>query len=103
MVKFTIKCLLLASLFFFGVLYGIQEASQGMQEMQGTHQAHAPKVEQPASTPADVSLSKKEETLQHIQTFNVFSALGDITSNVVTGIFQTGVNAATSLLNNALS
>lgn len=101
MVKFTIKCLLLASLFFFGVLYGIQEANHGMQDMQGTN--HTAKIEQPQTASADVTISAKQDTLRNIQTFNAFSAAGDVASNLVTGLFRTGVSAATSILSNVLS
>ncbi|HET7658379.1 MAG TPA: DUF3679 domain-containing protein [Bacillales bacterium] len=97
MVKFTIKCMLVASLFFFGVLVGMQKAQEGIQDMQqgGAHL----KVEQSAQQPGKKSpLAEQKAALKDIQSFNVFSAAGDAASDFVTGLFRSGVNAASSLI-----
>ncbi|HEU5139866.1 MAG TPA: DUF3679 domain-containing protein [Bacillales bacterium] len=101
MAKFTIKCLLLASLFFFGVLFGMQEANEGIQEVKGID--HLPKVEESAgSAPASTKITEKRERLQDIQTFNVFSAVGNAATESVTGIFRKGVNVAATIIENLL-
>ncbi|HEX7065201.1 MAG TPA: DUF3679 domain-containing protein [Bacillales bacterium] len=101
MAKFTIKCLLLASLFFFGVLFGMQQANEGIQEVKGID--HLPKVEESAgSAPASTEIAQKRERLQDIKTFNVFSAVGNAASEAVTGIFRKGVNVAASIIENLL-
>ncbi|HEX7064062.1 MAG TPA: DUF3679 domain-containing protein [Bacillales bacterium] len=102
MAKFTIKCLLLASLFFFGVLFGMQQANEGIQEVKGID--HLPKVEQSAdSAPASTRIEEKRETLQDIKNFNVFSAVGNAASEAVTGLFRTGIDISTSFIEKLLS
>lgn len=102
MVKFTIKCLLIAALFFFGVLVGIQKASEGIQDVrQGSVQL---KIEHSIQQPKGANpLSGKKVALEHIQTFNPFSAAGDLVSSAVTGIFRIGINATSTLIAKYLS
>lgn len=102
MIKFTIKCILAASLFFFGVLVGIQKASEGIHDMkQGNIQVNVERSVDQSITKAPLSQQKK--ALRNIQTFNVFSAAGNVASSAVTGIFRVGVNAASSLIAKYLS
>ena len=102
MVKFTIKCLLVAAVLFFGVLLGIQEANEGTQEMKGVD--HPPRIEQSTDhATADADIKEKRERLEHIKTFNVFSAVGSATSEAVTGLFRNGVDVASAVIREFLT
>jgi hypothetical protein len=102
MTKFTIKCLFVAAVFFFGVLLGIQEAHIGTREMKGAD--HQPRIEQSSDhTTANVGIEEKRERLEHINTFNVFSAVGNAASQTVTGLFRSGVDATSSIIEKFLT
>ncbi|HET7580876.1 MAG TPA: DUF3679 domain-containing protein [Bacillales bacterium] len=102
MARFTIKCFLLASLFFFGVILGMQKANEGIHDVKGLD--HMPKIEQPSdNAPANVGIAAKREKLEDIQTFNIFSAAGDVASGAVTGLFRIGVDTTAAILQRLLS
>ncbi|HZG71013.1 MAG TPA: DUF3679 domain-containing protein [Chondromyces sp.] len=88
MKKFVLKCFLLVSLLFMGVLFGMQKANEGMKEMKGYHQEaleHPVQVEQTdeeleasflGQQVSSQDLEEKKEKLQEIKAFNLFSSLG---------------------------
>ncbi|HET7628401.1 MAG TPA: DUF3679 domain-containing protein [Bacillales bacterium] len=103
MAKFTIKCLLAASLFFAGVLFGMQQANEGIKEVKGLDQLQ--RAEQALQTDnvgdgaqAASTVAEKRKRLEDIKTFNVYSAVGRAASSGITSLFQSGMKAAGALL-----
>jgi hypothetical protein len=96
MTKFMFKCFGLIALLLFGILFGIQKAHFEMNEMKGSS-SDAGIVEslttnitvsdqgQKGSTSHD--LQKKQETLKKIDSFNVFSALGQKLTSWISSAF----------------
>lgn len=84
MTKFMLKCFGITSLLLFGVLFGIQKAHFEMNELKGASKresiesmndsiaSESDEVERPSSH----DIKAKQETLNKIDSFNVFSALG---------------------------
>jgi disulfide bond formation protein DsbB len=82
MAKFMFKCFGIILLLLFGVLFGIQKAHIEMNEMKGTSGpgiveslSRSLAVEEHAK-PSSHDLKAKQETLNRIDSFNAFSALG---------------------------
>lgn len=96
------KCLLVAVVFLLGVLLGIQQANEGIKEMKGIDQLqHVRQTEQ--VEPAGASVSEKRKALEDIQTFNVFSAVGDLISEGITKLFRSGIEAVSAVIEQFLS
>ncbi|SFA52975.1 Protein of unknown function [Anoxybacillus pushchinoensis] len=79
MVKFTIQSLLITVIFLVGVLLGMQQANEGMRKMKGYNDPSLERVVHVSKDETIVlgqSLEQKKEKLQQIETFNVFSKVG---------------------------
>jgi predicted PurR-regulated permease PerM len=79
MVKFTIQSLLVAVIFLVGVLLGMQQVNESMRKMKGYDDPSLERVIHVSKDETIVlgqSLEQKKEKLQQIETFNVFSKVG---------------------------
>ncbi|MEC2149849.1 YqxA family protein [Bacillus velezensis] len=102
MIRFTGKCLLIAIVMFFGVLFGMQQANSGMLDMKGykdpslkgafTLGGGGEGQEKEASilgqTVTAKDLEEKQKQLEQAETFNLFSKAGETLSNTVTDSAQ---------------
>ncbi|WP_175639798.1 YqxA family protein [Metabacillus schmidteae] len=96
MVKFMFKSFILCSVLLFGVLIGMQQANQGMIKMKGYNDpdfqgAFQIDSDQTGDIEASIlgnevtsqDLQKKQEQLEQIEAFNIFSQLGKQLANIV--------------------
>lgn len=116
MVKFMLKCFVLSSCLFVGVIIGMQQANEGMLKMKGYRDTELESVvqienEQNGEVEASVlgntvtsqDLQKKQEQLERIEAFNFFSELGKQLSNFVSHIVSTAIESFTKLINEWLA
>jgi hypothetical protein len=96
MVKFMLKCFVLCSVLFFGVLIGMQQANEGMIKMKGYNDSElqgAFQVENKQTGDVQASilgnkitsqdLKGKQEKLEQIEAFNIFSQIGKQIATIV--------------------
>lgn len=96
MVKFMLKCFVLCSILFFGVLIGMQQANEGMIKMKGYNDPElqgAFQVENKQTGDVQASilgnkitsqdLKGKQEKLEQIEAFNIFSQIGKQIATIV--------------------
>ena len=125
---FFLKCMLLITLLFCAVLYGMDMAKQGMLKMEGTEtQNHSSsllnfdipglsskttKAEEKTNTmtPTTKKLEQPKDDIEsrltkldQIQSFNPYSAMGDKLSNGVSSIFERGIQATGSIFNHLIN
>lgn len=105
--RFFGRLSLMLLLLFFGVLYGIQLSNEGIRDVKGSDQSfNVPFSISDDHTEADVlgetvtthTLEKKQQALQEIGAFNVFSSIGEQLSNMVTRLFRSITDALYSSL-----
>lgn len=96
MVKFMFKSFILCSVLLLGVLIGMQQANQGMIKMKGYNDPDfqgAFQIDSDETGDIEASilgnevtsqdLQKKQEQLEQIEAFNIFSQLGKQLANIV--------------------
>ncbi|MBA2873542.1 YqxA family protein [Thermaerobacillus caldiproteolyticus] len=111
MVKFTIQFFAAVALLFFGVLLGMQQASEGLQKMKGYNDPSLPTVfhfseggqgELEASIMGNKvkveTFDEKKEKLNHIKTLNVFSELGKRLADAVHSSIEQFLSLVNQLL-----
>ncbi|MDM5315826.1 DUF3679 domain-containing protein [Fictibacillus sp. b24] len=97
MAKFMLKCFGLVIILLFGVLFGIQKAHFEMDELKtpslksikslsSTSQNQSKTTE--AETVTSHDIKTKQETLNKIDSFNVFSALGQNLTSWISSAFS---------------
>lgn len=125
---FFLKCILLITILFCAVLYGMDIAKQGMLKMEGTAtQTHSSsllnyditglsskttKAQEKTNTqtptikksehPKD-DIASRLTKLDQLQSFNPYSAMGDKLSNGVSSIFERGIQATGSIFNHLIN
>jgi hypothetical protein len=101
MIKFSMKFFLLFLLLFFGVLLGMQQANEGIREMKGYddpqfsgafHITEGQSGELEAALLGERVTShdirEKQERLEKMEAFNIFSSLGSKFATGISTIFQ---------------
>ncbi|MCY8946157.1 YqxA family protein [Bacillus atrophaeus] len=99
------KCLLIVIVMFLGVLFGMQQANNGMLDMKGYHDpslkgaftlTDGENNEKEASilgqTVTTKDLEEKQKELEQVESFNVFSKTGKALSDTVTNTAQAVYN-----------
>lgn len=100
MIKFMMKCFLLTSVLLFGILFGMQQANNGMKQMKGYDDPSLDYVVQikeqdngniEASVLGEKVSSKtieeKKQKLEEIESFNFFSSVGEKISHGISYLF----------------
>ncbi|WP_416729019.1 DUF3679 domain-containing protein [Fictibacillus sp. JL2B1089] len=97
MTKFMLKCFGLVTILLFGVLFGIQKAQVEMDDLKGSSQESVEsstssgiKQEETEKNPASITshdIKSKQEKLSEIDSFNVFSALGQRLTSWISSAF----------------
>lgn len=100
MTKFLMKSFLLISVLLFGVLLGMQQANNGIRLMKGFDDSFqgAFEIAQTESGELEAGvlgekvtahdLEKKQQELEKIDAFNLFSSMGSALSDFVTDLFR---------------
>jgi hypothetical protein len=101
MIKFSLKFFLVFTLLFFGVLFGMQQANDGIREMKGYddpqfkgafHLTAGQSGElEAALLGEDITshdIREKQEKLEKMEAFNVFSTMGHKLGEGITTLFQ---------------
>ncbi|MEW5320677.1 DUF3679 domain-containing protein [Geobacillus thermoleovorans] len=101
MARWLIRFTLAIFLFFFGVLFGMQEAHRGIERMRGYADPSFPSVidmkkKENGEVEAAVfgrpivagDLGEKQETIRELKTFNLFSRLGQLFADAVTALME---------------
>ncbi|MBY6035424.1 YqxA family protein [Fictibacillus nanhaiensis] len=96
MTKFMLKCLGLIALLLFGILFGIQKANFEMNELKGSNHTsiveslnqNVTEKEDGESQLSSHDLKAKQDTLKKIDSFNVFSALGQNLTSWISSAFS---------------
>ncbi len=112
MVKFMFKSLILCSVLLFGVLIGMQQANQGMIKMKGYNDPDfqgAFQIDSDESGDIEASilgnevtsqdLQKKQEQLERIEAFNIFSQLGKQFAHIVSSGVSSLLKIITEIMN----
>lgn len=94
------KCFLLVTVLFFGILLGMQQANNGMKEMKGyddpsfdtvveVKEDHAGNIEASVlgQKVTNKNIEEKRQRLEKIESFNVFSAIGEKLSAGISFLF----------------
>lgn len=115
MIKFMLKCFFLCSVLLFGVLIGMQQANQGMIKMKGYNDPElqgAFQVESESRGDVEASilgnkvtsqdLQEKQEQLEKIEAFNIFSQMGKQFAAVVSSGVSALVNTFAEWVNGLL-
>ncbi|NNU83039.1 DUF3679 domain-containing protein [Geobacillus sp. BMUD] len=103
MARWFIRFTLAIFLLFFGVLFGMQQAHEGIERMRGYADPSFPSVidmkkrengEMEAAVfgrpvVAGDLLGEKQETIREMKTFNLFSRLGQLFADAVTALMET--------------
>ncbi|BBW95537.1 DUF3679 domain-containing protein [Geobacillus sp. FSL W8-0032] len=102
MAKWLIQFGLMLFLLFFGVLFGMQQAHNGMERMRGYADPAFPSVvEMKRNDSGEVEAAvfgetvtaadwqKKQETMRELTSFNVFSELGRRLADAATALMNT--------------
>lgn len=111
MTKFMLKCFGLTALLLFGVLFGIQKAHFEMNELKGAsdkglvesinQNVSGNDGEKPAASSHD--LKTKQETLKKVESFNVFSALGQKLTSWISSVFSVMISVLGIIIQEMLS
>lgn len=109
--KFMVKCVLLCSVLFIGVLIGMQRANEGMAGMKGyeDHALTAPvqiTYDDNGETEATVlghsvgshDLQAKKEKLEEMKAYNFFSSIGKALAGAVTALVEKLVSVIAGFL-----
>ncbi|MFC0298386.1 YqxA family protein [Geobacillus jurassicus] len=107
MARWFIRFTLAIFLLFFGVLFGMQQAHEGIKRMRGYADPSFPSVidmkkgengELEAAvfgrTVVAGDLEEKQETIRELKTFNLFSRLGQLFADAVTALMETLLSLA---------
>ncbi|KIY22087.1 hypothetical protein UB32_10495 [Mesobacillus subterraneus] len=108
MKMFMLKSLMLASLLFISVLFGMQQANEGIQKMKGYED---PKFKsafsiketesgtlETAILGRDISshdLEQKQKQLEKMKAFNLFSSMGKKLANGISSVMEKAVELIT--------
>jgi Protein of unknown function (DUF3679) len=99
MTKFMLKCFGLVTVLLFGVLFGIQKAQVEMEDLKGSSSSQesvesssSPAVQQEDTEQNSAAITShdiktKQEKLNKIDSFNVFSALGQRLTSWISSAF----------------
>lgn len=111
MFRFSLKCLGIMLVLFFGILLGMQYANQGMKKMKGyddpaLNSAFTVKESNQGEMEAAFlgqrvtshDLEKKKQKLEEMKAFNFFSSIGKKLSETVSAIFNALIQKLASLL-----
>ncbi|MGV3487543.1 MAG: DUF3679 domain-containing protein [Tuberibacillus sp.] len=130
--RFFLKTALLIALLFCAVLYGMDVAKQGMMKMEGgdtkaqtsslfdfnipglgagskkenVNQAEAAELSPDANAKNEAKpddMESRLSKLDDINSFNPYSAMGDKLSNGISSVFEKGISAAATLVNQLLN
>jgi Protein of unknown function (DUF3679) len=96
MTKFMFKCFGITALLLFGVLFGIQKAHFEMNELKGASNKESIESMNDSFSSEDKGVEKtsshdiktKQETLNKIDSFNVFSAFGQKLTTWISSAFS---------------
>lgn len=101
MIRFVLKCFLLLSVLFVAVLFGMQQANNGIQNMKGYDDPNfkgAFQITESQSGDLEAAflgervtshdLEEKQERLQKFEAFNVFSSIGKEFADGIATFFQ---------------
>ncbi|WP_433743248.1 DUF3679 domain-containing protein [Falsibacillus pallidus] len=110
MKMFMLKCVLLVSILFIGVLMGMEKANEGMHNLKGQDAG----LESPLSLKKDSGgeveasvlgkdvsssdIEAKKKQLQEMKTFNFFSSIGKSLAESIRSLMEKLVNAIASLI-----
>lgn len=119
MTKFLLKCLFITAVLFFGVLVGIQIASNNLVKMTNDSSYSTDKLIEPSRGVEMKSVNKaplensdkltshdlkgKQEKLEQIETFNLFSQMGVKLSDSLDKLFSSLLTKLTTTIGNALT
>jgi len=116
MIKFFIKCFLLVTILFFGVLLGMQEANRGLLQMKGFDdntygEAFQIKKNDSGEVEAAVlgeeltvhDIEEKQKKLEKMKAFHFFSGLGDKLADLLAAMFQNLVSFVLFAFEKAIS
>jgi hypothetical protein len=116
MAKFMLKCMTLLVVLFFGVLLGMQQASEGINEMKGTatdDYKGAFQIQEAdngnyqaavlGETITSHDLAEKQDKLENIKAFNIFSEIAGKLSDLISVIFQTGITITMTVFQQILN
>lgn len=107
MMKFFLKCFFLVIVLLFGVLYGMQQANDGMQAMRGEEDslpavigwsADEEELEVLGKELTSHDLKEKQEKLEDIGTFNFFSGIGHSIAEFLSQVAKATVALVTSMI-----
>ncbi|WP_257346087.1 YqxA family protein [Pseudalkalibacillus decolorationis] len=109
MIRFIMKSFVLVSVLLFGILLGMQQVSVQMDKMKGTESNGALewKVEENGKVEADVlgqeitshDLKEKQEKLEEIEAYNVFSSLGAKVSALISELLTVTLTTISTIIN----
>ncbi|MBD1382085.1 YqxA family protein [Metabacillus arenae] len=116
MVKFMLKCFIISTILLFGVLIGMQQANVGLLNMRGYEDPdlkgafyipNEPSGEVEATVLGEEvtshNLEQKQEKLEKIEAFNLFSQAGKWIANGVSSLASTIASFLGELISNLLS
>lgn len=106
MIQFLFKCFLLMTVLLFGVLFGMQVASDGMHAMRGEQadppafgwEADSGELHVLGSELSSHHLKEKQEKLEEIGAFNFFSEIGHTLAEIIKNIVKTCISYVTSII-----
>lgn len=109
---FMLKALFLAAFMFVSVLFGMQQANDGIQQMRGfddPNYEEAITIQEAESGELQASilgnevsshdLQKKREQLEEMEAYNFFSSLGKQFSATIQALMEETIQLITSLIN----
>ncbi|MCM3716885.1 DUF3679 domain-containing protein [Fictibacillus phosphorivorans] len=93
MTKFMLKCFGITALLLFGVLFGIQKAHFEMNELKGVPSKESIEsmndhISSDVKKASNHDIKTKQETLNKIDSFNVFSAFGQKLTSWISSAFS---------------
>lgn len=119
MTKFLLKCLFITTVLFFGVLVGIQIASNNLVNMTNDSSYSTANLVEPSRGVELKSMNKestentekltshdlkgKQEKLEQIETFNLFSQVGMKFSDALDKLFSSLLTKLTTAIGNTLT
>ncbi|WLD92141.1 DUF3679 domain-containing protein [Alkalihalobacillus sp. AL-G] len=109
MIRFFMKSLVLVSVLLFGILLGMQQVSEQMDKMKGTESNGALEwtIEENGKVEAEVlgqeitshDIKEKQEKLEDIEAYNVFSDLGAKVSGFISELLTVTLTIITTIIN----
>jgi hypothetical protein len=113
MSKFLLKFFFITTVLFFGVILGIQLASNNIVEMTGDSSYSTEKlikIDAPVYTPKTIDkeltshdLETKQQKLEQIESFNLFSQMGVKLSELLNLVFSNVLGKMTTTLGDIMS